>query len=78
MISGGYPAWARTDGVAIPDAIIGLVADNVKDVTLVQGKTERPLDLSTNAFFVELDSREPDDALRVTYTDGTGSTISIG
>ena len=78
MISGGYPAWARTDGVAIPDAIIGLVADKVKDVTLVQGKTERPLDLSTNAFFAELDSREPDDALRVTYTDGTGSTISIG
>lgn len=78
MISGGYPAWARADGVPIPDAVVGLVADNVNGVTLIHRKSEQALDISANAFFAELESRDSEDQLRVTYDDGQTTTIPIG
>lgn len=54
IVSGGYPAWATADRVEVPSALVGVVADDVRAVTLVEGGVERRLAIEKSAFFAEL------------------------
>jgi len=84
--------FARTDGigwtVADPDAVgsgsplmvFGIAPDSVSGVDVVVGGVAHPATLKNNGFFYQL--ADPSDlpsavsAIKVTYTDGSSSTIS--
>ena len=77
MVSGGYPAWARSDGVAVPSALVGIAADNVRSVTLIEDGVARPAELLNNAFYLPVKDGPADhawDEFRVEYD--TGETAS--
>lgn len=80
MVSGGYPAWATADRVEVPSALVGVVADDVRAVSLVEGGVARRLAIEENAFFAELttvtDSPEWG-TLRVEYASGRIATARV-
>lgn len=78
MVSGGYPAWARADGIAVPSALVGIAADNVRSVTFIEDGVARPAEIRNNAFYLpvkEGPADHPWDELRVEYD--TGATASV-
>jgi hypothetical protein len=73
MVSGGYPSWATADGIAVPSAIVGVAADNVRAISLIQNGKERALPIKNNAFFSELENAAPSErwsTLRIDYVTG--------
>jgi hypothetical protein len=80
MVSGGYPSWATADGVAVPSAIVGVAADNVRAISFIQNGRERALPINNNAFFFELEDAAPGErwsTLRIEYVTGTTSTVRV-
>jgi hypothetical protein len=80
MVTGGYPAWARTDGLPIPSALVGLVADDIRAVTFVENGTERSLGVVNNTFFAELadpDAKTSWNELRIEYKSGMTRTARV-
>lgn len=80
MLAAGYPAWARTDGVPVPSALVGLVADDVRAVTFVGNGSERPVEIVNNTFYGELEAQGSGstwDELRIEYASGTTRSIPV-
>jgi hypothetical protein len=80
MVAGGYPAWARNDGVAIPSAIVGVVADSVRSVTFVQNGAPRSLEIVNNAFYEEIAAPDPGakwNELHVEYDSGAKAMARV-
>ena len=80
MVAAGYPAWARADGVALPSALVGLVADDVRAVSFVENGSERPVEIVNNTFFTDLDESDAENKwneLRIEYASGTTRTVRV-
>lgn len=80
MVSGGYPGWATANRVEVPSALVGVVADDVLDVTLVEGGVERRLAIEENAFFTELTTATDSPGwatLKVEYASGRIATARV-
>jgi hypothetical protein len=81
MAGGGYPAWADS-GPSAP-ILVGIAADNVRALTLVQNGQERRIEIKNNAFYTELNFGENAGGrssiqLRVEYVAGASATIPVG
>lgn len=80
MVSGGYPAWARADGVPVPSALIGIVTDDVQSVTFIENGVERPVEIRNNAFYLEVGTSDPGvkwHHLRTGYSSGKEATARV-
>jgi hypothetical protein len=77
MLSGGIPEWASPAGIAIPSAVFGLVADNVKRISYEETGRSRRLELRNNTFFIEVPS-DPRGILRIEFRSGKRARIAIG
>jgi hypothetical protein len=80
MVAAGYPAWARADGVPVPSALVGLVADEVQAVTFVENGSERPVEIVNNTFFTDLADSDAEtrwNELRIEYASGTTRTVRV-
>ena len=80
MVAAGYPAWAMADGVPVPSALVGLVADEVRAVTFVGNGSERPVEIVNNTFYGELeapDSGSTWEELRIEYASGMTRSIPV-
>lgn len=79
LLSPGGPGYVgQPDNV--PAAVVGIVADNIRSVALIERGTTLNLPIINNSFFDDLN--EPNDSpftvqLRFTYADGTTSTATL-
>jgi hypothetical protein len=69
--------WFTAGGwESIPRNVVGVVADNVVRVSLLDGSTRRTVPIVNNSIFAELRSDAPAE-LHLTFRDGSERTITI-
>lgn len=82
VIDGGFPAVVDGAPVRVPTAVDGVVADNIRSLTLISNGQATPLQVVNNTFYEEL--AEPSAQaewnleLRVLYADGTEKVVPVG